>query len=1453
LDSCTINWTLNGTPQTPKNWTGKLSEDFSEIINLGTYTSPQLGKKDTIDIWISSINGIEDSKRDDDTLQLIVLGCAGSLQGDKTVGNAITDDYPTIAAALNSIRECGLIGDIRLKLKGTYTENVNLSDIASYLRGYKLTITSLDNDADSAIIKPNSGVGITLGNARDITIKNITINTTNTLTHAIQFTGACTNIVIRDCELLTDPTTSSQIALIHKATGTGIADSIFVIKNIMDGGSRGFYFFGGTGTGAGEYATNIVFDSNTVSNNYEYAMQVEYTDFLHISGNTLTSRSANSAGTWYAMSLHYSNGDITCNRIKQSNASVKLEGFHLEYYSYYNTTKRALIANNELIHTGNAGSRCLRSKRLKADILHNTFYSIGGSIQGLYMSDVNENNLTIKNNIVVTQGSGGELLAYSLAGYTNQYDIDYNDFHATGHGLGYCHQGNPQNIESLADLQANFPTAQHMQSFVPDWVDISINADVKPNNTGLYCPALSDVPYDINGKARPAGQVTMGAWQIAPNAHDLGINQFIALSSEVVLNEVVPIDIEVQNTGVNPVQQVVFGWSVNGEQQTSYTWTPPATFVDFLDIENVTIGSFTVGADNDYHIVVWIDSLNGGKLDMNSRNDTIEDIVAKIRVVEWAGVLVEDSIKTLSFDVSARVRTTTGAPTSTPLQLNLTTVKDNYIIYDTLNMTFRDGIWTVHVPEQYFNAKVIYSITVSDTMGTITTITDSTYIEFVQGGNIYTEDNLTMMNMLNPVNRVDEICTPDYSPVEVVIGNLSANDYNYAQDIVTVSAEVINPLGERYTSFIYLNIGGLASRAFDTVTVMSAVDIRYPGRYKIRAWLSSPIDNRPYDDTLEHEFISGRIILPVDEDFSGIEFPITFTTQSFTGTDMWSLYTDTNGKILPPSGNGMLRYTGKRGTMTQLSTRQLELSGSVDPKLEFWYYHDTAANELDYSYTEVKIMTDDVVQYKRTLYRRATTDTGWTYYYVDLTPYSSGECILIQFESVNRYDSLSAQYLAHVLITSKQNLALSEIIISPEITVCDMDNRELKIVLASTTTQAINFVQNPANLTVEISGVQTAQPYLLNNIILPGNAKDTIILDANINIKNVTDIKVYLTSPVDERPDDDTATYKVVADPKLELEVISFTENVNCFKKGIDVYQTLILKNSGNIDLTGIELLLTATAGEDYVETVKNPEAIDLLINDTLEYTFQSAYTVPSEDYQVKVTAWLGCDSTWIDTTHAITECVELYNLSVTGIVNPALNQADSVNAIETLIVTVENTDNKNSSFNNVELIAEIENQQGELLNTLWGNIATVNSFDPITYTFDERYTVPNDSLYFIRVYVNSRDIYPENDTVFVSRTTYSQGTGINSAGATHGFTLGQNIPNPASNSTRIHYSIPDAGDVMFYVHSVNGQLLYTQKINTPRGTHTIELNTATFAAGIYFYSIEYKGQKLVRKLTINN
>ena len=80
---------------------------------------------------------------------------------------------------------------------------------------------------------------------------------------------------------------------------------------------------------------------------------------------------------------------------------------------------------------------------------------------------------------------------------------------------------------------------------------------------------------------------------------------------------------------------------------------------------------------------------------------------------------------------------------------------------------------------------------------------------------------------------------------------------------------------------------------------------------------------------------------------------------------------------------------------------------------------------------------------------------------------------------------------------------------------------------------------------------------------------------------------------------------------------------------------------------------------------------------------------------------------------------------------------------------------------------------------------------------------------------------------------------------------LSQNIPNPANALTCINYTVPNDGKVMFIVYNINGQVLFTQSNEAKAGENTLELQVGNLPAGLYFYSMEFDKQRIVRKMSV--
>ena len=83
---------------------------------------------------------------------------------------------------------------------------------------------------------------------------------------------------------------------------------------------------------------------------------------------------------------------------------------------------------------------------------------------------------------------------------------------------------------------------------------------------------------------------------------------------------------------------------------------------------------------------------------------------------------------------------------------------------------------------------------------------------------------------------------------------------------------------------------------------------------------------------------------------------------------------------------------------------------------------------------------------------------------------------------------------------------------------------------------------------------------------------------------------------------------------------------------------------------------------------------------------------------------------------------------------------------------------------------------------------------------------------------------------------------------------LGQTIPNPATEKTIITYQLPEAGTCVMTVRSTLGQeMARIEPGNQAAGIHKVEIDVSAWAQGVYYYSIDFNGEKLVSKMVVEN
>jgi hypothetical protein len=251
----------------------------------------------------------------------------------------------------------------------------------------------------------------------------------------------------------------------------------------------------------------------------------------------------------------------------------------------------------------------------------------------------------------------------------------------------------------------------------------------------------------------------------------------------------------------------------------------------------------------------------------------------------------------------------------------------------------------------------------------------------------------------------------------------------------------------------------------------------------------------------------------------------------------------------------------------------------------------------------------------------------------------------------------------------------------------------------------------------------------------------------------------------------------------------------------------------------------------------------------TVSHTFAQLYTVPNDTLYYLTVYTDSYDNYRINDTITIERRTNKGDdiLSIVSIDNPATGK-DKIEREIYVTASLYNHSNF-ESFAGVNISVLVTNSQGVQTETFTEQTNAIGTLATISHIFSQSYTVPNDSIYYLTVYTDSYDNYSRNDTMTIKR--YTETVGIHSIDGTNVFALGQNVPNPANENTLINYSVPEAGEVFFHVHSISGQLLYSKTIEAPRGTQSIELNTAMLSAGVYFYSMEYKGERIVKRMSV--
>ncbi|MDR1182065.1 MAG: right-handed parallel beta-helix repeat-containing protein, partial [Bacteroidales bacterium] len=615
LTTATIHWSVNGQEQNPPfSYTGALPWEFTTQLNLGNYTSGS-GDFDTIKVWVSQPNGVANATNANDTIIIVAYGCAGTMGGAYDFGTGGT--FTNWNEFKTTIQNCAPASDITLEFISNYTQALDLTNISNLMNGHTLTLTSKSGDASTTTIQV-AGTAITLNNSNNIVIKALTINVSSGTSnrYGINFTGACSNVVVRDCRILASASATATTVVPINKTSTALVHNISFIHNEIEGGGRGINFDGGTNI---SYGTNIVIDSNSIINAASAGIYFRYANSNSMSFNTIKSRSTVSA-VWSGIEIYQANvNNINCNRIfSPGTKTYAVRGLFLYSLNWNYTQDTALISNNEisLFANGNSGSYAagIYFESCAAKVFYNSIHYAGTRTTnyGIYSLSL-ANILNIRYNNIVLPSSNSAPIYLTGSRISETWDIDYNNFQAPTY-VGYALN---KNISSTAEWQSIITTDKNTLRIAPVYSPGVTQSLEQANYAGFVAPVHPEVLTDIDGNSR--GSLTnMGCYHGALSNTDAMLSDLTGWKTSVLIGQQDSLKAVIWNIGSTALDSIVFQCSVGGVSQTRlWVGSIPSGAIDTITLCNMNYTSA-----GQYPIEVYIDNL-GDMVDNNKANDTL--------------------------------------------------------------------------------------------------------------------------------------------------------------------------------------------------------------------------------------------------------------------------------------------------------------------------------------------------------------------------------------------------------------------------------------------------------------------------------------------------------------------------------------------------------------------------------------------------------------------------------------------------------------------------------------------------------------------------------------------------------------------------------------------------------------------------------------------------------------
>ena len=716
------------------------------------------------------------------------------------------------------------------------------------------------------------------------------------------------------------------------------------------------------------------------------------------------------------------------------------------------------------------------------------------------------------------------------------------------------------------------------------------------------------------------------------------------------------------------------------------------------------------------------------------------------------------------------------------------------------------------------------------------------------GYEIFDNVNLEMLEILGPSTASDASCISTHTPVCFVFRNSGVQEARFDSSALKVSLDVTGAITWHWDTLI--QSGRLASGRMDTLTLGSLPTLA-SGTYHIRVTLSDSADVNAEDDTLSTDYTVRWIEPPYDVNFTTV--PAELISVSPSGSIGWKVVSGAGSTpaVAPAFGTGRLEFAGagNPGASANAVFNGVNLKGCLNPTLSFWYAHDADDSKRDLMF--VLATTDGGASYTEIgRITAAAAATGWKQYDIDLSRFANEPCLSIVFQAISFGGA--NQSLDRIRITADADAALTLLPVDfTAFTACENDAVPLKVVVSNITAMPVKYSSDTIRATV--TGASNQGFTCVYSKSLVGYESDTITLGSmDLRSNGNYYINVSMQSQDDNAQNDTASDSTILIRQDIAMDSIVGIDAQTQHLGGDTVYVSALLRNNCNMAVDRFTVTMELNGETVVTDTVlRHMEA-----GDSIVHAVSMPYVVPfgtkeQPYYFLELSANIPCDGDANNDKRSVVGIINVpdtVDLQVLSIAQPA---TDSGRVKVSPKVTVANIGN--AEVQNVMLHVDVLDSAMTQLETVSEYINFINTNDTLEYAFSLTYTVPNyDGSYYLKAYVDryADEINTTNDTLTAKFACKRNTTGIASHTAAD-WSVGQNEPNPASATTTIPFVIPEDAEVALTIMGVNGQLLHREIVAATAGANRVTLQTGTLPSGLYYYGVEYKGQRIVRKMNV--